>query len=186
VKEAELKLISELVRNSRRSDKDLAKAINTSRPKVTRMRTRLENEGAIKEYTIIPDLNKLGFEILAITFLKLKKLSQEEIEKARKTAKEELKKAPFEIVMLQRGIGLGYEGVVISYHKDYSSYLNLIQWIKHFDFLEPTRVDSFLVDLKDEVQYKPLTFATLATSLSTVKETKSPNKATKFLASAIT
>jgi DNA-binding Lrp family transcriptional regulator len=131
------------------------------------MRTKLEKEGTIKEYTIIPDLNKLGFEIMAITFLKLKKLSEKEIEKARKTAIESLKKPPFEIAMLQRGIGLGYEGVVISYHKDYPSYLNLIQWIRQFDFLELTKVDSFLINLKDEVQYKPLTFAALATYLST-------------------
>jgi DNA-binding Lrp family transcriptional regulator len=174
VKEADLKLVSELIRNSRRSDGDLAKAIKTSRATVTRMRTRLEKEGIIKEYTIVPDLNKIGFEILAITFVKLKKLDREEIEKARQTAKESLEKGPFEIVMLQRGIGLGYEGVIISYHKDYPSYLNLIQWIKRFDFLELTRVDSFLVNLKDEVQYRPLTFAALATNLSAINEKRIP------------
>jgi hypothetical protein len=45
----------------------------------------------IKEYTIVPDFGKRGYKILAITFVKLNKaLSQEQIEKARRIAKESL------------------------------------------------------------------------------------------------
>ena len=60
MKEIELKLISELMKNSRRSDRDLAKAIGTSQPTVSRMIGKLEKEGIIKEYTMIPDFGKLG------------------------------------------------------------------------------------------------------------------------------
>lgn len=52
MKEFELKLISELMKNSRRSDRDLAKAIGSSQPTVTRNRHRLEQQGIIKQYTI--------------------------------------------------------------------------------------------------------------------------------------
>jgi Lrp/AsnC family transcriptional regulator for asnA, asnC and gidA len=66
MKETELKLISELMKNSRRSDRELAKAIGVSQPTVSRMITRLEKEGVVKEYTIIPDFHKLGYSLVAI------------------------------------------------------------------------------------------------------------------------
>lgn len=71
MKEAELKLISELMKNSRQSDRELAKAIGVSQPTVTRMRTRLEKEGIIKEYTAIPNFARLGYQIMAVTLAKL-------------------------------------------------------------------------------------------------------------------
>jgi Lrp/AsnC family transcriptional regulator for asnA, asnC and gidA len=60
VKDIELKLISELMKNSRRSDRALAKVLKTSQPMVTRTRARLEREGYLREYTVIPDFHKLG------------------------------------------------------------------------------------------------------------------------------
>jgi DNA-binding Lrp family transcriptional regulator len=84
LKEVELKLVSELMKNSRKSDRQLARAIGTSQPTVTRIRSRLEKEGYIKEYTTIPDFGKLGHHLLGLTFVKLKKmLDPVEIEKAR-------------------------------------------------------------------------------------------------------
>ena len=65
MKDIELKLISELVKNSRRSDRELAKAIGISQPTVSRMRVRLEKEGLI-DYSAVPNLAKLGFEIIAV------------------------------------------------------------------------------------------------------------------------
>ena len=38
------KLLLELVKNSKRSDRDLAKALDVSQPTVTRMRKKLEKE----------------------------------------------------------------------------------------------------------------------------------------------
>lgn len=58
------------MKNSKRSDRELSKIVRVSQPTITR--TRLEREGYIKEYTIIPDFAKLGFELLAITFVKLR------------------------------------------------------------------------------------------------------------------
>ena len=42
MKDFELKLISELMKNSRRSDRELAKILQVSQPTVTRVRTKLE------------------------------------------------------------------------------------------------------------------------------------------------
>jgi len=106
----ELRLISELMKNSKRSDKELAKAIGVSQPTVSRVRGRLEKEGIIKEYTMIPDFNKLGFEIAAITFVRLlKELSDEEFKEIRKSSKELTKRRGDAVLMAMNGIGLGYE-----------------------------------------------------------------------------
>jgi len=173
MKDVELKLISELMKNSRRNDRDLAKAIGVSQPTVTRIRSRLEKEGVIKEYTVIPDFSKLGYEIMALTLVKLHaSLKPEEVEKARMIAKESLTKSSFDVVMLERGVGLGYDGVIISYHQNYASYLDFINMLKQFDFLELRKIDSFLVNLNDDIHYRSLTFSCVANCLRLQAENK--------------
>ncbi|MGB9134203.1 MAG: winged helix-turn-helix transcriptional regulator [Candidatus Bathyarchaeia archaeon] len=163
MKKTEVKLISELILNSRRSDRELAKAVGVSQPTVGRMIKKLEKEGYIREYTIVPDFQRLGYHLMALIFVKLKQgLTAEKIEETRRIAQESLKTGPFEVVMLERGIGLGYDGVFISFHKDYASYLALKDWFKRFTFLELTKLESFLINLDDKVRYRPLTFAALA------------------------
>ena len=171
MKETECKLICELVRNSRRSDRDLAKAIKVSQPTVTRIRSKLEKEGYIREYTMIPNFAKLGYELMAITFVKLKRvLSEEEIENARKIAKERLAKISLPLFMLERGMGLGYQGTIISFHESYASYLALRGWLRDFTFLEIGEIESFLINLKDKVSYVPPTFTLIAKHLATLRE----------------
>ena len=88
MKDVELKLLSELLRNSRRSDRELAKVLGVSQPTVSRIIAKLKKEGFIRNYTIIPDFAKLGYGLLAITFVKLKSAySNEETEKIRKAVK---------------------------------------------------------------------------------------------------
>jgi DNA-binding Lrp family transcriptional regulator len=53
VKDIELRLIAELMKNSRRSDRELTKIIGVSQPTVSRTIKRLDKEGYIKEYTAI-------------------------------------------------------------------------------------------------------------------------------------
>ena len=170
MKNAGLKLISELMKNSRRSDRDLAKAIGVSQPTVSRLIKMLEKEGIIKEYTMIPDFCKLGYEILAFTFFNLEKEpNAEEIEKAREVFQSLSQNRLLEVVMLERGIGLGYYGVIISFHEDYSSFLKLRETIVQFDFWELSKMESFIICLVDENRYMPLTFASLAKHLLIVK-----------------
>jgi len=168
LKEAELKLIAELMKNSRRSDRELAKATGLSQPTVSRLRTKLEREGYIKEYTAIPDFEKLGYELMGITFLKLRKtLEPEQIEEARQIAKEKLEKSHFGIIMLERGLGLKYDGVVVALCEDYANYLEHVNALKQFPYFEISAIESFLINLKDTVHYRPLTFKALAEHLLT-------------------
>jgi len=48
------KLLSELLKDSKRSDRELAKALGVSQPTVTRNRSRLVKDGVIREFTVIP------------------------------------------------------------------------------------------------------------------------------------
>lgn len=168
MKEVEIALISELLKNSRRSDRELAKAIGTSQPTVSRLIKKLEKAGVIKEYTMIPDFRKLGYELLGFTFVKLKKLSKEELDAARETARQSLKENTFGIVMLERGIGFGYDGLFVSFYKDYTDYAAHKDQLRQFRFLDVGCMETFLVSLTDKIRYRPLTFATLAQSLLTM------------------
>ena len=173
MRDIELKLLSELMKNSRRTDRELARAIGCSQPTVARARSKLEKEGYIKEYTVIPDFSKLGYELLALTFVKLRKgLGKEEVDKARRIAQEGLPKTPFCIVMMERGKGLGYEGVVVSLHENYTSHAKLLNRLRQFAFLEITTFESFLVSLAEEIHYRPLTFVPIAKHLLTLKQKK--------------
>jgi DNA-binding Lrp family transcriptional regulator len=169
LKDAELKLISELMKNSHRSDRELAKAMGISQPTVTRIRRKLEKEGYIKEYTIIPDFNKLGYEILAFTFIKLGQgFSEDDIRKAQRIAQERLKEARFGIIMIDRGVSKDAEGIIVSFHKDLESYINLRNQLREFDFLGISHVDSFLISTRSNQHYGSLTFSSLANHLLTL------------------
>jgi DNA-binding Lrp family transcriptional regulator len=151
MKESELKLISELLKNSRRSDRDLAKTIGISQPTVTRARHRLEQQGIVQQYTMIPDLNKLGIEILAFTYAKWSPQAlgvhpnKERVEKA----KQFISKCP-NVFFASSGRGLGLERMVISAHKDYADYDDFMKRLENewAGLLE--RLDSFIISLKTD------------------------------------
>ncbi len=174
MKDVKLKLISELMKNSRRSDRDLAKAIGTSQPTVTRLRNELEKEGIIKEYTALPDFSRLGYEILALTFTKLKKgVNQAEAEKAKKIVEQKLRENGLEVIMLEMGMGMKYDAVVISLHEDYSCFEKFIRQLNdHIQFMDLNGCEHFLINLKSENRFKFLTFSTLAQHLSSLKDKK--------------
>jgi DNA-binding Lrp family transcriptional regulator len=172
LKDVELRLISELMKNSRRSDRELARALKISQPTVSRIRSRLEKEGYLKEFTTIPDFGKLGFQLVAFILVKMKtNLTAKEIEKAQRiTMKDMMEKAPDEIVLFYRGMGGGYTGVLVSFHRSYSDYSKLVERIKAYPFVDLSATLSFLVDLNDRTQNRPFTFSTLAKHLLTMQK----------------
>ena len=101
-----INLLLELLKDSKRSDRELAKVLDVSQPTVSRMRSRLLKEGAIKEFTVIPDFVKLGYEIMAITCVKVK---EKTIMKLEKKAEEYMKTQPSIIFAGGGGSGHGKE-----------------------------------------------------------------------------
>ena len=173
MREIEWRILSELMKNARRSDRELARLIGTSQPTVTRIRTKLEKNGYIREYTVIPNFQKLGYQILAVTLFKYKKrFDAEQIKKAKKILGKSFTEGPFEIIMAERGLGGGYNAIMMSVHKDYESFTALMNWAQQFYDLELDEFESFLVNLAEEVRYRPLTFSSLASHLLTLKQRK--------------
>ena len=149
-KELPQQLLRELLKNSKRSDRELAKVLGVSQPTITRARHKLERKGIIQDYTIIPDFGKMGFEIKALTFVKMRPdvLIGETREKTKKYAA----KFP-NVIFAYSGKGLGMTGVIISLHKSYTEYHKQLNRLR-VDLKDITdEIQSFIVAL-EEGEYK--------------------------------
>ena len=175
MKDLERKLISELLKNSRRSDRELAKAIGVSQPTTTRLRTKLEKEGYIKEYSIVPNFSKIGYSIMALNFVKLDpKITNKEIDGFRDEHPGTIGRDPFGVVMIHRGMGLGYDAVLVSFHHDYASYDAFRGFVKQFIGASITEMNVFLINLDEEKSTLPPTFMFLSREM--MKSKGKPNK----------
>jgi len=176
MREIEWKLISELLADSRKSDRELAKGLGVSQPTVSRLRHKLEREDYIRQYTIMPNFQKLGYTIAAITFVKYKGgLETEHAEEMRRRAERKFKEESFaaNVIMFERGLGLGYTGIIVSLHEDYTSLAEFLRILRQYTVVDPDP-QTFLIDLKDDIHYRPLTFATLAHHLLARKRQDAP------------
>lgn len=155
------KLLVELLKNSKRSDRELARVLNSSQPTITRARQKLEREGLIKGYTVVADWRKLGFEIMAFTFIKMRpEIRSKEISKKVKQYSE---KFPFAIYVAY-GEGFGMTGVVVALHRNYRDYMNYLSLFRMEwkDYVED--IKSFITAL-GESEVKELSFTYLAKAL---------------------
>jgi DNA-binding Lrp family transcriptional regulator len=156
-KELPQQLLRELLKNSKRSDRELAKVLGVSQPTITRTRRKLEQEGIIQDYTIIPDFSKMGFEILALTLVKLKPgfFRRERIEEVRKDAAE----FP-DAIFLSSGEGLNTNFLIISFNRNFTEYHARLNRMRlHWkDFIETFR--SFIISI-GEGEYKRFSLAHL-------------------------
>lgn len=170
MKDNELKVIIELLKNSHRSDRELAKAIGVSQPTLSRIRERLEKQGMIKEYTIIPDYSQLGFKLLSLTFTKMKgPLSKEILEDMKKRARNTVSEHPSALILGNTGMGCNADYVAIAFHKDYGEYTEFMRDIKQFPNVNINETKSFIIDLNEKDQMQPLSFAHLAGYLAKAK-----------------
>ena len=166
LKDVELRIVAELMRNSRRSDRELAKTIGVSQPTVTRTRTRLEKEGYIKEYTMIPDFNKLGYEIMGFTFIKMKKnIGSKEQEEFREFVSKFAKEQPHAELIDVSGIGLNKDVVFVSFYKDFSAYADTQRISKGVPYSDVNETEGFLVNLEDKSLIKVLSMSAIARDL---------------------
>lgn len=120
MKKNEMRLLVELIKNSCRSDRKLAKVLETSQPTVTRMRNKLMKGGFIQEFTVIPDFVKMGFEIVAVTLTKTK-FDPELRERLKKSVM-----AKPNIIFCAEAEGIGKNGICISLHRNYADYSKFI------------------------------------------------------------
>ncbi len=148
-----VRLLLEMLKNSRRSDRDLAKVLGVSQPTVTRARQRLEKE-YILTYTLVPMLDKIGYEIIALTFFKYKSYDQGEMSKMVQNAKDWCAKHA-NVIFAADGEGLAKDAVIISLHRSYSTYADFVRKFTVDWANAITDLQSFLVSVKNGTLLKP-------------------------------
>lgn len=163
MKDIELRLICELMRNSRRSDRELARAVGVSQPTISRTIKKLEKEGYIREYTIIPDFKKLGFEIMTVSLNEMNpQVTPDMMKQARIKVRENESKDRSLILMAMKGMGPKADRVLFSLSEDYSAYSSFSNSVKQYPLVDVQNTNSFLIDLNDKAHFMPLTFSGLA------------------------
>lgn len=162
LKPLDYRILFELMKNSKTSDRKLAKKLGVSQPTVTRRRARLEKE-VIDGYTAIPKWDKLGYNILAVTLVKapLRFASEQMVIKSTEKSTSWLEKQR-NVIFGGRCRGLGMTGVMISIHE---SYAHLDKFLDDHrqelgDLLED--VQTIIVNLKGTAVYRPLHLKYLA------------------------
>lgn len=149
----------------------MAKKLNVSQPTISRTRKKLEKEGYIKEYTIIPDYHKLGFQIVSFTLAKLKKgVSEDALIEMRKETNQILQSENVSAILTMRGTGLDADYITVSFHESYDTYRRTISQIRQTPILEVAGTRTFIASL-GESHFRPLTHSALAQYLARM-ETK--------------
>jgi DNA-binding Lrp family transcriptional regulator len=162
LKTLDYRLLWELMKNSRRSDRQLAKALGTSQPTVSRRRVNLE-KSFIEGYTAIPKWEKIGFELVAFSFVKheMKYAKPEVREKAFGKVEEWMMKQP-NVILAIGGQGMGWDGIFVSFHRSYSDFAEFMR--KHNSELSDLLIDSqsFIADINPTTIRKPFHLKYLA------------------------
>lgn len=154
-KENLVKLLFELIKNSKRSDRDMAKMLGISQPTVTRLRKVLEKE-AIMQYTVVPDVAYLGFDILAFTFARTTVPVMEVLDEAKKWAKLQPN-----VMFATTGQGMEADCVMVSVHKDYANFARYYDLFKKDWGKYVQELKVFLVSLKGSKTIKQFSFNSL-------------------------
>lgn len=142
LKENELKLLFELIKGAKRSDRELAKVLRVSQPTVTRGRIKLEKTGFAREYTTIPDFRRIGYDLLAFTFMSFAEDKPELFDKAREWIMKQSS-----VIFANNGEGLGMNSVMVSLHKGYASYSRLLTQLRRDWQPNLTGEQSFVISL---------------------------------------
>jgi len=163
LKPIDYKILFELMKDSHRSDRQLAKPLGVSQPTVTRRRAMLE-ENFIEGYTVIPKFGQIGFEIAAFTLIrsKLKFMSGQEKTQALEKLREWYTKQSNVILVLD-GRGLGWDAICISLHENFANFAEFIR--AHDSELSDWIIESqtFNADLRGGIVIKPFHLKYLTT-----------------------
>ncbi len=143
MKKRELEIFFELLQNSRKSDREIAKKLKTSQPTITRIRKKLE-KNIIKKYTLIPSLPYLGIKLVSFNF----GMCQEKIKKRVSCLKDVVKLSDNNSTVLfkSHGHGMRKKCIVIAFHTNYRAYADFIEKLEnHCESDGRNNIDTFLV-----------------------------------------
>jgi DNA-binding Lrp family transcriptional regulator len=165
IKEIDLKILSELMKNAKISDRQLAKKLGVSQPTVTRRRAGLEVE-VIDGYTTVPKWEKIGYKLLTVILIKSKPIysTKERYAAIRKRGIEWLLNQP-NVIMGGSCEGLGVNSFMLSIHKNYGEYDEFIHLLRMEmgDLIDDLK--TLIINLSAGERLKPLHLRYLAEAL---------------------
>lgn len=166
LKDVEVRILAELMKNSRRSDREIAKTVGVSQPTVSRIIGKLERNGAIREYTVIPDFCMLGYTVMGASRLAIHDpYTEEGLMKITEDALEMERDNPNAFLMAVNGLSKDKNRLFIVFYENYSDYVNAMNTVRQLPFVNVDTVDSFLADLNDETNYRVLSMSAIANHL---------------------
>ncbi len=135
-------LLKELTSNSKQSDREISKKLKITQPTISRQRKKLEKEGIIEKYTLIPNLEKLDIEFVTFITLQWKDYSKtKELKKFNHFLK-------YDKRVLFSAPGEGFEDktkIIMTFHKNYHSYELFLREIRANWKDDVESMDAFLV-----------------------------------------
>jgi DNA-binding Lrp family transcriptional regulator len=156
-RKSDLRLLFALIKGANRSDREIARVLKTSQPTVSRSRRNLEKQGYIGEYTIIPDLSKMGYDFIAVTLISFAEDSPELFGKAREWASRRSS-----VIYATNGEGFGMNSIMVSVHPNYASYSKLITELRRDWQPNLKNTETFIVSLaRPDTLIKPFSFQSL-------------------------
>jgi DNA-binding Lrp family transcriptional regulator len=156
-------VLVEILKNSRKSDRDIAKKLEISQPTVTRIRKKLERN-IIKAYTAIPVFPEIGVELLSFNFGKCSNPKKDT-----ELCLKQMAKANPKILFISSGEGMGKNCLIVAIHRDYRDYVDFINNIRLQCKGIRDAFDSFLAPTTRE---HVLDFASPVTSLINERKLK--------------
>ena len=135
------RLLKELLRESNRSYRDLAKSIGVSTATVINHAQRLEAAGVIKDYTVRLDHERLGYELTVITEITVSKGKLLETE-------EEIAKIP-NVCAVYDVTGLT-DAMVIAKFKSRSNLSDFTKRLLAMPYVERTNTHVVLTTMKED------------------------------------
>jgi DNA-binding Lrp family transcriptional regulator len=157
INEKWFRLLLEYLRDSSRSDRQIAKTLGLSEATVSRLKRKLVAEELVLHFSVMPNLAKIGYEIMAFSCVKFKPEKVAEIEARAK----DWARKNHEILFTSRTQGMGMDALTISVHKNYADYTKFIKRNKTVFGDLMVEAHNMLIDLKGEVT-KPFSLEYLA------------------------
>ena len=163
MKQKMMSLLLEYLKDSKRSDREIAKVLGVSQPTITRMRQRLVKEAAIKDFTVIPDFVEMGYEIVAVSCFKLR-VTEESMEKAKKVTMSKPN-----IIFASSGHGMRKDAVMISLHKNYTDFSKFLRDLRLEGGNDLQDYNTMLISLEGRI-VKPFSLTYLGEQRTNIEE----------------
>ena len=124
----EKQVLTELLRDCKISDQEIARRLKTSRPTIFKIRQRLEKNGVIKGYFPFINFEKMNLNLQAVILYRWRDYSKTaELEKIIRF----IKTMP-EVILFIKGEGMGSKtDLIISIHEDLKDYERFIRKLKY-------------------------------------------------------